>query len=308
MTSDLNEPSKLFESYSSITACCALVRLFYLIYRVLRIRLTITTQLLEITYKHLILFNINRVHFHIFSISNTTRHLHQSLGRPSVTCAVMANETFRPFFEPNLGAPEAPATASIITTLGMLPHIEGGYFVETDRDPLLIPSPFPIDAASEETLSLVPQRPGFDPKIRHASTSIFYLLTPNSPQGNFHRNRARTVHTLHKGRGKYVLIHEDGRTESFVVGQDVSKGERLQWVVEGGIYKASFLLSDKEAGDKSEEGLLISETVVPGFEYCDHDFMARSRLRELVGDVASDLEWLVRKDDVTLTLNETNPQ
>lgn len=209
----------------------------------------------------------------------------------------MAFQDFKPFFAAKLGALEAPATASIITTLKMLPHIEGGYFAETDRDPLLVSSPFPVDAASEETLSLVPQRPGFDPNVRNASTSIFYLLTPNSPRGNFHRNRARTVHTLHKGRGRYVLIHEDGRVESFVVGHDVSKGERLQWIVEGGIYKASFLLPDKEAGDGSEEGLLISETVVPGFEYCDHDFMARSKLSELLGEEAKGLEWLVRKDE-----------
>lgn len=208
----------------------------------------------------------------------------------------MASRTFTRFFHPKPGAPESPATASIIVMLKMLTHIEGGYFVETDRDPLLIPSPFPIEAASEETLSLLPQRPGFNPKVRNASTSIFYLLTANSPQGNFHRNRARTVHTLHKGRGRYVLINEDGKIESFLVGQNVRKGERLQWIVEGGIYKASFLLPDDEDGNTSEEGLLISETVVPGFEYCDHDFMKRNRLEELLGGQAEALEWLVRKD------------
>lgn len=209
----------------------------------------------------------------------------------------MASPDFAPVFSPKPGAPEASAMASIIAALQMSPHIEGGYFVETDRDPLLIPSPFPHDAASEATLALVPQRPGFDPAVRNASTSIMYFLTPSSPQGNFHRNRARTVHTLHKGRGRYVLLHDDGRIESFVVGQDVSKGERLQWVVEGGIYKASFLLPDEEErGDSIKEGLLISETVVPGFEYCDHDFMTRSKLVEILGEEAKGLEWLVRKD------------
>lgn len=196
----------------------------------------------------------------------------------------MASPEFQPFFHPNPGAPEAPATASIIASFKMLTHIERGYFVETDPDPLLIPSPFPLDAASEATLPLAPQRPGFDPKVRNASTSIFYLLTPTLPQRNFHRNRARTVHTLHKGRGLYVLILPGGEIESFVVGQDVSKGEGLQWIVEGNVYlKASFLLPDEEGGEESEEGLLISEAVVPGFEYPDHDFLARSGLRELLG-------------------------
>lgn len=36
--------------------------------------------------------------------------------------------------------------------------------------------------------------------------------------------------------------------EAFVVGQDIEKGERLQWVVEGGKYKGTFLLPDDGGG------------------------------------------------------------
>lgn len=151
----------------------------------------------------------------------------------------------------------------------------------------------------------MPQRPGFNPDHRNASTSIYYYVTPQSPQGNFHRNRGRTVHTLHRGRGVYVLIHADEpdlpaggkRIESFVVGHDVAKGEKLQWIVEGGKYKASFLLpDDSSAGENASGGLLISETVVPGFEFCDHDFLNAEGLRTLVGaEKADELAWLVRK-------------
>ena len=65
-----------------------------------------------------------------------------------------------------------------------------------------------------------------------------------------------------------MLIHADevagqqgvkARVDTFVVGQDVAKGERLQWIVEGGKYKATFLLEDEDGGGKSGEGLLISE-------------------------------------------------
>jgi len=209
----------------------------------------------------------------------------------------MSNATpaLSPFFRAGTkhGA-EPPEIQTIIEALQMLPHIEGGYFVETDRDPALVASPFPETPASE----LMPQRPGFKPEFRNASTSIFYLITPGSPQGNFHRNRARTVHTLHRGRGRYVLIHadKDKRIETFVVGPNVAAGEKLQWIVEGGKYKASFLLPDSEGGETSS-GLLISETVVPGFEYCDHDFLTLQGLRGLLGETASkDLEWLVRGD------------
>ena len=64
-----------------------------------------------------------------------------------------------------------------------------------------------------------------------------------------------------------MIIHADemsaqegkARVETFVVGQDVAKGERLQWVVEGGKFKATFLLEDEDGKEGSREGLLISE-------------------------------------------------
>lgn len=130
------------------------------------------------------------------------------------------------------------------------------------------------------------------------------------------------MHTLHRGRGRYVIIHADevmgesdshepgtlkvgaggkgglgkARVETFVVGQDVLGGERLQWIVDGGKYKASFLLPVGD-GREEEEGLLISETVVPGFEYGDHDFMTRERFEVLLEEEQrEELGWLVRKD------------
>lgn len=199
----------------------------------------------------------------------------------------------KPHFHPSPSAPESPYIKSLISSLQLDPHIEGGFYKETDRAPDTVPSPF--GSSKSSTSDLAPQRPGFDPEVRNSSTTIYYLLTPNGPQGGFHRNKGRTVHTLHHGRGRYVLIHadEDNRLESFVVGKDVAKGEKLQWIVEGGKYKASFLLPDQEGGGKSE-GLLISETVVPGFEFCDHDFLSLERLKELVSaQKAQELSWLL---------------
>ncbi|KAG0652071.1 hypothetical protein D0Z07_1194 [Hyphodiscus hymeniophilus] len=196
--------------------------------------------------------------------------------------------------------PDSPSITTIIKHLSLLPHIEGGYYLETDRAPETIPSPFPFHPTSTSTEGHAPQRPGFDPALRNTSTTIYYFLTPSGPQGGFHRNKARTVHTLHRGRGRYVIIHADEpgkegekRIETFVVGHNVEKGERLQWIVEGGKFKASFLLPDTEGGENSE-GLLISETVVPGFEFCDHDFLSAQGLKGLLGaEKAKDLDWLL---------------
>lgn len=204
--------------------------------------------------------------------------------------------TITPSFIPSPDTNESAEILSLVTSLNLMPHIEGGYFVETDRARDTTPSPFPSEKSS--TSELAPQRPGFDPSVRNSSTTIFYLLTPAGPQGGFHRNKARTVHTLHKGRGRYVIIHadeegEEKRIETFTVGHNVAKGERLQWIVEGGKFKASYLLPDQVGGDSSQ-GLLISETVVPGFEYCDHDFLSPRGLEELVGAAkAEGLKWLL---------------
>ena len=46
-----------------------------------------------------------------------------------------------------------------------------------------------------------------------------------------------------------------------MVGHDINAGERLQWVVDGGKYKASCLLEDVDGGDGSD-GLLISEVPI----------------------------------------------
>lgn len=59
-------------------------------------------------------------------------------------------------------------------------------------------------------------------------------------------------------------VEKKARVESFVVGQNVAQGERLQWIVEGGKFKASFLLPDVE-GEKGSGGLLISEVSIYAF-------------------------------------------
>ncbi|KAJ5120622.1 uncharacterized protein N7515_010010 [Penicillium bovifimosum] len=183
---------------------------------------------------------------------------------------------------------ESPQIQKTVDALSLLPHPEGGYYVETDRDPLRIPNPF---APTSDT-----------DKDRSASTTIFYLLTPNRSFGAFHRNKGRTVHVWQRGRGRYVIIHADeveggkgkARVETFVVGPDVAAGERMQWVVEGGKYKASFLLEDGGSGE-SKEGLLISEVVVPGFEFADHDFLRREKMEELLTEEqVREMDWMLR--------------
>ena len=260
---------------------------------------------------------------------------------------------------------ESPSLKSLISALSLQPHPEGGYYAETDRSPFRIPNPFlhsplvssfllpssPSSLSSNQahlqsTLQKTIQEGEIDEDnlTRAASTTIFYLLAPSSPSGVFHRNKARTMHTLHRGRGQYVIIHppspsvslngaavgpghgtdlspttqRKARIETFIVGPDVSAGEKLQWMVEGDVWKASFLLPpptssisssiqsspmhgqavahDPPADQVQEENvLLISETVVPGFDFRDHDFLTWEGFAELVDDERrEEWGWLVK--------------
>jgi len=198
---------------------------------------------------------------------------------------------------------DPPSTRFLIESLRLEPHPEGGFYAVTHINPLLIPSPFtstsyptpasdfPPPVTIPPTTSASPPSPAASDESRLASTSIHYLLTPSSPLGYFHRNKARTYHSWHKGKGRYTLIHPTtGHVVTFAVGGDVAAGERLQWVVEGGWWKSSIL-------DDGEEGLLISEVLVPGFEWGDHEFMQRAVLRDLVGEEkGKELEKYLRKD------------
>jgi hypothetical protein len=104
--------------------------------------------------------------------------------------------TYPPPSTANPQESESPSTRSLIAALQLEKHIEGGYFAEIDRHPLTIPNPFDRQAGGDddEGGKKTAEKPmSGDNSIRNASTSIYYFLTPTSPQGNFHRNAGRTV-------------------------------------------------------------------------------------------------------------------
>lgn len=159
----------------------------------------------------------------------------------------------------------------VIDFLDLQRHTVGGYLVETDRDPKF-PKSFQNQKLASNINNTVNTLSGSE--TRDVSTKIFCYLTSGSPFGAFHRNKSRTIHTLHWGRGRYVTIHADevagtgqkARVETFVVGKNLLAGEKTQWIVEEGIYKSSFLLPDEATGlDGENNGLLISEVKPPIF-------------------------------------------
>ncbi|CEP63569.1 Cff1p LALA0_S08e05600g [Lachancea lanzarotensis] len=172
----------------------------------------------------------------------------------------------------------------LINNFGLVKHAENGYFKETDRSPFVLKyGNDNTDEGQSDQASVMPtstQEPEYKSE-RNFSTLIYYLLTPDAPVSKMIMNTSRNIHILQRGRGQYVLIYPDGKVKSFKVGFDYANGEVSQWVVPGGVWKASFLLTNEEFYN----GLLISEVVVPGFEYADYKpFSGFEQLVELVGE------------------------
>ena len=141
----------------------------------------------------------------------------------------------------------------IIKTLSLEPHpSEGGFFKRTYTSEIEAPCP----VGTRKTLS-----------------SIYYMLTDDSPIGYLHKNQSDIIHYFHSGSAiSYIIIHPDGRLETQTLGNDLSQGQTPQLTVKGGCWKASKL-------NEGEYGLL-SEAVSPGFEYEDMELACTTNIRE----------------------------
>jgi len=97
---------------------------------------------------------------------------------------------------------------------------------------------------------------------RRLLSSIFYMLTDDSPIGHLHKNKSDIIHYFHGGSPlTYLILHPDGHVETRILGDDLDNGQQLQLIVKGGCWKATEL--------KTGEFGLISEAVSPGFDYGD---------------------------------------
>lgn len=142
----------------------------------------------------------------------------------------------------------------IIQQLNLSNHIEGGYFAETYRS----------------VQNMTTDREGSE---RSLLTSIFYLLTDDSPIDYFHKNQSDIIHYFHGGSPiTYLIIHPDGRLEKEKLGSNLVNGEKFQLIVKGGCWKAAIL----EAGEYG----LLGEAVAPGFDYRDMQVADESLLKQ----------------------------
>lgn len=121
----------------------------------------------------------------------------------------------------------------IVRMLGMSPHPEGGWYVETFRD-----------------------RPG--PDGRAHATAIYFLLAADQVSA-WHRVDAAEIWLWQAGAPLALSISEDGvGARSIRLGPDLRAGERPQGVVPAGAWQAAESLG---------AWTLVSCVVAPGFEF-----------------------------------------
>ena len=136
-----------------------------------------------------------------------------------------------------------------IDHLQLLPHPEGGFYRETYRSEIKI---------SNECL---PQEFGGD---RTTSTAIYYLLK-SGDYSAFHKIKSDECwHFYAGGRLLSHMIDVNGRYDLMPLGNNIGKGETLQFVVPANTWFAS------EPAPETAFSL-VGCTVAPGFDFRDFE-------------------------------------
>ena len=126
---------------------------------------------------------------------------------------------------------------------------EGGFFRETYRDPLTLVA----DALGG----------GLYGSGRSLSTSIYYLLTPES-HSKMHMLPGAEIYHFYRGDPVDMLqLHPDGTSGIITLGSDIAAGMQMQVIIPGGVWQGSRL---KPGG----KWALMGATMAPGFDYEDY--------------------------------------
>ena len=161
-----------------------------------------------------------------------------------------------------------PSVKELIAQLGLQPHPEGGFFVESFRSLVQL------------TLS--------NGRVRAASTAIYFLLPANSFSA-LHRVSSDEAWHFYEGNAlELTTITAEGILEKRMLGRDLTAGQRPQFVVPAGIWQAA----------KSQDGehgyTLVGCTVAPGFDFADFEMPSRAELLQLFPQHAFVIEELTR--------------
>ncbi|KAL2255123.1 hypothetical protein VTK26DRAFT_4068 [Humicola hyalothermophila] len=127
----------------------------------------------------------------------------------------------------------------IIAALNLIPHVEGGYYTQTFRDPAHV--------ATTTTTTTTTTTNSLSPYPRPASTQIYYLLEGASGHSRWHRvtDAAEVWHWYAGAPLVLSLARDDGSpVREAVLGPDVFRGQRPQAVVARGEWQRARSLGE----------------------------------------------------------------
>ncbi|MED1467485.1 cupin domain-containing protein [Bacillus salipaludis] len=145
--------------------------------------------------------------------------------------------------------------SDLISTLGLEPHPEGGYYKRTFE--------------SEEMFADSARFNGH----RKLFTSIYFLLTSDDVS-HFHRLKSDELWYFHGGSSLTVhVIHENGNYEEMKIGMNSENGEVPQALVpKNSIFGSSVMEKDTYS--------LVGCMVSPGFDFQDFELFTQAELLE----------------------------
>jgi len=179
----------------------------------------------------------------------------------------------------------------LIPSLNLIPHPEGGFFVETWRSgsaPMTTMGQTGLSCEDPDKNLVVAQgraqnRADKDER-RNALTSIYWVPTVKSPRLLLAYNCSDHVHYYQGGIPfRYNLYDPStGEFSEEVLGPELHKGHKLQVCVKGGLWKCGVMVGDnerKESETADYEYTLIGEAVAPGFDFHDFTWVTEKLLR-----------------------------
>lgn len=136
---------------------------------------------------------------------------------------------------------------TIISKFKLIPHPEGGYYSETYRSEIELPS-----------------------KDRQIATTIYFLLR-SGEVSKFHRIKSDELWFFHQGSPLIVHTLDCSGHKEFILGNNIKNGEAPQYLVKGNTIFGSSVLNDNSFS-------LVSCVCAPGFDFRDFELFSSEDL------------------------------
>ena len=138
----------------------------------------------------------------------------------------------------------------IVDKLKLIPHPEGGFYMETYRSDCTI-----VNDRKEN---------------RNITTAIYYLLK-DEDKSLFHRIQSDELWFFHLGQPLEIILIQSKHLTTIILGNDIKKDEFPQVRIPANTWFAAHV--------KNAKGFsLVSCTVSPGFDFADFDLAKREDL------------------------------